>query len=77
MASVKKLIQKMKDQPNGITFQEASRVLEKKGYHFIRRNSSHCSFRNDSGDIITVVDRKDAVKKVYIAAILERIGETN
>ena len=76
MASVKKLIQKMKDQPNGIAFQEAYRVLEARGYHFIRRNSSHCSFRNDSGDVITVVDSKDAIKKVYVVAILERIGET-
>ena len=77
MASIKKLIQKMKDQPNGISFQEANRVLEARGYQFVRRNSSHCHFRNDNGDVITVVDRKDVIKKVYVAAILERIGESN
>ena len=77
MANVANLITKMKNQPNGIAFQEARRVLEARGYHFIRRKSSHCSFRNDSGDVITIVDRKDTIKKVYVAAILERIGETN
>ena len=76
MANIKKVIQKMKNQPNGITFEEACRVLEARGYHFVRRKSSHCSFRNDSGDVLTVVNRKDAIKKVYVTAILERIGET-
>ena len=67
----------MKNQPNGIAFHEACKVLEARGYHFIRRKGSHCSFRNDSGDVITVVDKKGAIKKVYVTAILERIGETN
>ena len=65
----------MKNQPNGITFEEADRVLTAYGYNFIRRKSSHCSFRNGSGDTITIVDRKDTIKKVYVMAILERLGE--
>ncbi|MDR0324195.1 MAG: type II toxin-antitoxin system HicA family toxin, partial [Treponema sp.] len=60
MASVQKIIEKMKNQPNGIIFSEAEKVLTSYGYRFIRRKSSHCSFRNERGDVITIVDRKDA-----------------
>ena len=76
MAKVEKLIEKMKNQPNGITFEEASKVLTAKGYQFARQNSSHCAYKNDSGDIITIVKRKPTIKKVYVIEILERIGET-
>ena len=65
----------MKDQPHGISYAEAERVLAAHDYHFLRRKSSHCSFRNTSGDVITIVDRKDAIKKVYVIEILNRIGE--
>jgi predicted RNA binding protein YcfA (HicA-like mRNA interferase family) len=76
MANIEKLILKMRNQPHGIAFSEAERVLEAHGYRFIRRKSSHCSFRNGSGDVITIVDRKDSIKKVYVVEILDRIGET-
>ena len=76
MASVEKLIQKMKNQPNGIAFQEACRVLEARGYRFDRQRSSHCHFVNESGDVISI-PKRDTIKKVYVDAILERIGETN
>ena len=75
MASIKKLIQKMKDQPNGIRFTEAQRVLESKGYRFDRQRSSHCHFVNEIGDVITIV-KDNTIKKVYVVDILERIGET-
>ena len=74
MASIEKLIQKMKDQPNGIRYQEAHRVLEYKGYRFDRQRGSHCHFVNETGDVISIV-KSDTIKKVYITAILERIGE--
>jgi predicted RNA binding protein YcfA (HicA-like mRNA interferase family) len=75
MASVDKLILKMKNQPNGISIEEATKVLEAKGYHLARQNSSHCAFKNDAGDIFTVVKRKPTIKKVYVVEILDRIGE--
>ena len=76
MASIEKLIKKMKNQPNGIRFEEAQKVLEAKGYRFDRQKGSHCRFGNDNGDFITIV-KNDTIKKVYVTAILERIGETN
>jgi predicted RNA binding protein YcfA (HicA-like mRNA interferase family) len=74
MPSVDKLIEKMRNQPNGISYDEAAKVLEGKGYHFNRQNGSHCHFRAKSGDVITVA-RHEPLKRAYVEEILERIGE--
>jgi predicted RNA binding protein YcfA (HicA-like mRNA interferase family) len=74
MATIKKLIQKMKNQPHGIILDEADRVLRHFGYSCKRQNGSHRQYGNENGDVITVVaDSK--IKKAYVEAILERIGE--
>jgi predicted RNA binding protein YcfA (HicA-like mRNA interferase family) len=75
MASIEKIIQKMKNQPTGISLQEAARVLESKGYHFARQRGSHCHYINDSGDVISIAAKTPAIKRAYVAAILQRIGE--
>jgi predicted RNA binding protein YcfA (HicA-like mRNA interferase family) len=74
MASIGKIIQKMKNQPNGISPHEAACVLESRGFHFCRQNGSHCHYCNESGDVITIAN-KNPLKKAYIVSILERIGE--
>ena len=74
MASIEKLIDKMKVQPNGISLQEAERVLISYGYTFLRQRGSHRSYRNDSGEMIIII-ANNPLKKVYVAKILERIGE--
>ena len=74
MASVEKIIQKMKNQPNGISCREADRVLTAKGYRFDRQNGSHCHYINESGEVITIID-KNPLKKVYVMDILKHIGE--
>ena len=74
MAVIKKLIQKMKNQPHGILLDEADRVLRHYGYNCQRIESSHRQYINATGDVITVAG-KGQLKKAYIVAILERIGE--
>jgi predicted RNA binding protein YcfA (HicA-like mRNA interferase family) len=74
MANVKKIIQKMINQPNGIIPQEADRVLSAHGYRLDRQNGSHCQYVNHSGDVLTV-RKTNPLKKAYVVAILERIGE--
>jgi len=64
----------MKNQPHGIRHDEAARVLSAKGFRFARQNGSHCHYINESGDVITILD-KNPLKKAYIVDILERIGE--
>ena len=75
MAGVNKIIQKMKNQPNGISLQEADKVLVSKGYHLDRQKGSHCQYLNDNGDVITIAAKTPSIKKAYVIAILERIGE--
>ena len=74
MAGIKKLIQKMKNQPHGIILEEADRVLRHYGYQCKRTEGSHRQYINTNGSVITVV-AKGQIKKAYIDAILERIGE--
>ena len=74
MAGIKKLIQKMKNQPHGIFLEEADRVLRHNGYYCKRKRGSHCQYINSNGDVITII-AESPLKKAYIAAILERIGE--
>ena len=64
----------MKNQPHGIILEEVDRVLRHYGYYCKRQESSHMQYINANGDVITVV-AKGQIKKAYITAILERIGE--
>jgi predicted RNA binding protein YcfA (HicA-like mRNA interferase family) len=72
MASVDKIIEKMKNQPNGIRMSEADKVLVSGGYRLDRQNGSHRQYINASGDVITVKD-ETPLKAVYVKDILSRI----
>lgn len=73
--SVEKIIQKMKQQPNGIRPEEAEKVLKAYGFEPVRQKGSHRQYlQRRTGDLITI--KQDSVlKKVYIVDILKRIGE--
>jgi len=64
----------MKNQPSGIRFEEASKVLAHFGYTQVRVKGSHHQFRNEDGDL-TTVQYGSPINKVYVFDILERIGE--
>ncbi|MCM1566251.1 MAG: type II toxin-antitoxin system HicA family toxin [Dehalobacter sp.] len=72
MASVDKIIEKMKRQPNGITISEAAKVLTAKGYRLARQKGSHCHYINAIGDVITI-KKDNPLKAVYVKDILSRI----
>ncbi|MFD1425515.1 type II toxin-antitoxin system HicA family toxin [Kroppenstedtia sanguinis] len=74
MAGVKKLVQKMKNRPNGIRFNELEKVLNHYGYILVRSKGSHHHFRNDEGDVLPV-PKEHPIKAVYIKEALKRIGE--
>lgn len=71
--SIKKILEKMQQQPNGIRYEEAKKVLEYYGYECVRQKGSHAQFLNrETKDLITIkVD--NPLKKVYIVDILNRI----
>lgn len=74
MASASGIVDKMKRQPNGIRTEEADKVLNYYGYRFDRQKGSHRHYINDTGDLITIVERKPTIKSVYVKAILGKIG---
>lgn len=72
MASVEKIIEKMKRQPNGIRIAELDKVLEHYGYRFSRQKGSHRHYINGDGDVITIKD-ETPLKTVYVKDVLSRI----
>ncbi len=76
MASVEKIIQKMKNQPNGIRMAEADKVLASSGYRLDRQKGSHRQYINESGDVITIKE-ENPLKAVYVKDILQRTENLN
>ena len=73
VASVDKIVAKMKRQPNGISPDEAGKVLDHYGYEFDRQNGSHKTYVNSNGDIQTVPKKRPTIKPVYVRQILDKI----
>lgn len=75
MPNVEKLIEKMKQQPNGIRPEEAEKVLGAYGYVPSRQKGSHKHYLNkETGDLITI-KQENPLKKAYVVDVLSRIGE--
>ncbi len=72
MASVEKIIEKMKQQPNGIRMSEADKVIKACGYRLDRKKGSHRQYINEKGEVITIKD-ETPLKAVYVKDILGRI----
>jgi predicted RNA binding protein YcfA (HicA-like mRNA interferase family) len=75
MASVAKLVEKMKRQPNGISMEEADKVLQNYGYRLDRQKSSHRQYITDDGKRLSIPYRRPNIKPVYVRTILSAIGE--
>ena len=73
MASVIKIIAKMKNQPNGIRLAEIEKVLSNYGYEFKRQSGSHKHYRNSTGDVITIKEEQP-LKAVYVKDVINRLG---
>lgn len=69
---VESIVEKMKRQPNGVKYNEAAKVLKEYGYELVRKKGSHRHFRNDEGDLITILEEKP-LKAVYVKDIIRRI----
>jgi predicted RNA binding protein YcfA (HicA-like mRNA interferase family) len=70
---VEKIVNKMRRQPNGIRFNEVTKVLDKYGYELVRKDGSHRQFRNKHGDVVTIKE-ENPLKAVYVKDVLRRIG---
>lgn len=74
MPPVKKIIKKMKSQPNGITPSEADKVLQHYGYKRKRQKGSHTQYVNEKTGDLTTIKIESPLKRPYVEDILKRIG---
>jgi len=74
MASIEKLIEKMRNQPTGVLFEEADRVLTAKGFRMDRQRGSHCQYIANDGARFTL-PYKSPIKKIYTGLILDLIKD--
>lgn len=72
MAKIEKIIEKMKNQPKGVSFREIKKVLEYLGYEVVRIKGSHHQFRNEQG-LTTTVKRENPVDIQAVEDALERM----
>ena len=70
---IDKILSKMKNQPNGIRHEEASKVLIYFGYRLDRQKGSHMQYVNEKGDVFTL-KKESPLKAVYVKEILSRIS---
>ena len=70
---IDKILSKMKNQPNCIRHEEASKVLTYFGYRLDRQKGSHMQYVNEKGDVFTL-KKESPLKAVYVKEILSRIS---
>ena len=69
-----KLLQKLKQSPNNVTFDQVRRLLESEPFQLERISGSHHVFKKD--DIIFVLPvHQNRVKVVYVKRVIEIIEE--
>ncbi|GHU88400.1 hypothetical protein FACS1894202_04420 [Clostridia bacterium] len=69
MPSVEKIIEKMRNQPNGIRFIEADKVLMACGFVFERQKGSHRRYSNGTEHL--TLPESNPIKAFYVREILK------
>lgn len=70
MSKYDKLLEKMKNNPTNISFEDLKKILEKEGYQGINSGGSHWVFRKEGEESITI-PYKRPVKIIYVKKVLE------
>lgn len=71
--NVKKILEKMERQPNGIRYEEVRKVLEYYGFECVRQKGSHAQYLNKKTEELITIKVENPLKKVYVMDILNRI----
>lgn len=53
-----------------VPYRELSRVAEATGFHWVRREGSHNTFRNDAGKIVVIPDHSS---QIIVRPLLRKI----
>ena len=77
MSQFEKLLERIKNNPKSVRFEELQKILEK--YGFIssqpQGGSSHYTFRRSDGKKVTIPKHSPYVKAIYVKLVIDLIGE--
>lgn len=71
MSQKDKLLEKIKNNPKNVNFDEASKLLEWAGFELVSVVGSHHKFKK--GGVTLIIPRQNPLRQAYIKQILERI----
>ncbi len=75
MSSIEKIIEKMKNQPNGIKFSEIEKILNYMDFYETRQKGSHKRFKNKITNETLTLPVQNPLKAIYIKQILKLLGD--
>ena len=71
----RKLLDRLKNNPNGATFDDIRTLLLREGFQLDRTTGSHHIFRK-SGTIFVIPVHANRVKSVYVKRVIELVEQT-
>ncbi|MBQ7478133.1 MAG: type II toxin-antitoxin system HicA family toxin [Selenomonadaceae bacterium] len=77
MSKWEKLLEKIRNNPKTVTFEEVDKVMKRLGYDgkFPRGGSSHCIYRKPGHTPVTVPRYEPYVKEEYVKQVIEAMDE--
>ena len=76
MSKLEKLLERIKNNPKTVRFEELDKILTNAGYERAqpRGGSSHYTYRKVGRDAITIPYRRPYVAEVYVSKVLRALG---
>jgi len=73
MSRYGKLLQRFKNNPTNVNFEDIKKILQYEGYEAINTGGSHWVFRKDGSNSITIPYKKP-IKIIYVKKVLQLLG---
>ena len=77
MSQLEKLLERIRNNPKTVRFEELEKILTKAGYKSRQpaRGSSHYTFFKAGKRILTIPKKYPFVKEVYVKQVIEALAE--
>ena len=76
MSKLEKLLQRIKNNPKTVRFEELDKILTNSGYERTqpRSGSSHYTYRKERKEPITIPHHKPYVREIYVQKIIRELN---
>ena len=77
MSQLEKLLERIRNNPKTVTFEELDKILRRNGYerHQPGGGSSHYIYRKKGKPPLTIPKKSPYVKEEYVKLVIEALGE--